>query len=266
MSALPFSLVIWVARGFAYPFRGLSFIAHNPRLLWYIVIPLTINTLLFAIFVWFMATHFQDWLSRLLPDKDTWYWAILFYLVLAVLAIVLMLIIAYAFTVIGNILMGPFNDVLSEKVELLYAGTGCDQPFAVKAFLADVVRSIIMEVSKLFFYLGGLMLLLVLHLIPLVGSMLYSGLIVIYTLYFLGWEYLDYSMERWKYTFRLKARTALTNAGAFIGFGAGAFLMLFIPLVNLMAFPVCAVGATLLYCDLRSDDRLPPAVNGSHKL
>jgi len=67
-------------------------------------------------------------------------------------------------------------------------------------------------------------------------------------------------MERWKYPFRRKLKTAATNISAYIGFGAGASLMLLIPLANLMAIPVCAVGATLLYCDLRSHSRVPQPV------
>ena len=40
-------------------------------------------------------------------------------------------------------------------------------------------------------------------------------------------------------------------------FGAGAALMLLVPLVNFLAIPVCVTGATLLFCDLRGLGRVP---------
>ncbi|HQO79256.1 MAG TPA: EI24 domain-containing protein, partial [Thermodesulfobacteriota bacterium] len=150
-----------------------------------------------------------------------------------------------------------FNDLISEKVERIYAGTGYEEAFSLKTVLADILRSIRVEIGKLLVYLAGLMLLLSLNLVPLVGSVFSGSLIMVYTLYFLGWEYIDYSMERWKYSLRLKLKTATANGSAFLGFGAGASLLLFIPLANLMAIPVCAIGATLLFCDLRKNHRLP---------
>jgi CysZ protein len=130
----------------------------------------------------------------------------------------------------------------------------------MKALLSDIGRSLKVQVAKVLVYLAGLAALFAIHLIPIIGTVFYPVLIFVYTLFFLGWEYCDYSMERWKYTFRQKLRASLKNAFAFAGFGAGASLMLFIPLANLMAIPVCAVGATLMFCDLRKEGRISAPV------
>ncbi len=260
---------VWAVRGFFYPFRGMRFLFQNPRLLVYIAVPVSINAVLFALLAWFLASYYPGLLQQLLPETNTWYWTILFYAALLLVGLVLVLVAVYAFTLIGNIILGPFNDFLSQKVELLYAGTGSDEPFSLRAIFSDSARSLKVEVGKLLLYLGGLIALLVIHCIPVAGSLFYGVLIMLYTLFFLGWEYCDYSMERWKYTFRQKVRTSTANAFAFVGFGSGASLMLFIPLANLMAIPVCAVGATLLFCDLKKEARIPqnmPGQNDRHGL
>ena len=251
---------LWTARAFFYPFRGLLFIFRHVSLVGYIAVPVAINTVLFALLAWVVGTQYPLWLEQLLPSKETWYWAILFYVLLVLLGLVLLLAGIYAFTLIGNIILGPFNDFISEKVELLYAGTANDEPFSMKALFSDIVRSLKVQVAKMLLYLAGLLALLVIHLIPIVGSVLYPVLILIYTLFFLGWEYCDYSMERWKYSFSQKRRTSFKNIFAFVGFGAGASLMLVIPLVNLMSIPVCAIGATLMFCDLRKEGQVSSPV------
>ena len=251
------STLRWMIQGFFYPFRGIAFIAHHRRLLWILALPFSLNAILFSVFFWFAVPRAWTGASGFLPGKDTWYGAIVYYVLIAVLAVLLAVVLIYAFTLLGNILLGPFNDLISEKVERIYAGTGYEEAFSLKTVLADILRSIRVEIGKLLVYLAGLMLLLSLNLVPLVGSVFSGSLIMVYTLYFLGWEYIDYSMERWKYSLRLKLKTATANGSAFLGFGAGASLLLFIPLANLMAIPVCAIGATLLFCDLRKNHRLP---------
>ena len=77
------------------------------------------------------------------------------------------------------------------------------------------------------------------------------------TLFFLGWEYLDFSMERWHLGFGAKRKLAFRNLGALLSFGAGAILLLLIPLLNLLAIPVCVIGGTLLICDLRDAGHTP---------
>ncbi|MHB8766960.1 MAG: EI24 domain-containing protein, partial [Deferrisomatales bacterium] len=112
--------------------------------------------------------------------------------------------------------------------------------------------------GRLALYASGFALLLLLHLVPPpLGQLAYGAGLGLFTLFFLGWEYLDYSMERWQFGFGQKRRAALRNAAVFVGFGAGAGLLLLIPLLNLLAIPVCVTGATLLFADLRRGGRLP---------
>jgi CysZ protein len=244
-------------RGFFYPYRGLKFLFRHPKLLSYAAIPFGINALLFWLFAWFVASRFGGWLERLVPSGDAWYWAVLFYLLLVLFSVVLILIVVYTFTLIGNLILAPFNDLLSEKVEWVYSGNRLEEPFRLRTFAKDLTRSLKAELGRMGLYLTGFVVLLSLNLFPPVGTAIYGVALPVYTLFFLGWEYLDYSMERWRFPFASKRKTAFRNAGAFLGLGAGSALLLLIPFVNLLAIPVCVTGATLLFCDLRAAGKVP---------
>lgn len=238
--------------GFVCPFRGLRFLFQHPRLLLYIAIPGIINAVLFSVVVWLVASRIGTWLTRFLPRGDAWYWTALFYLLVVIAGIALFLAVVYTFSIIGNLILGPFNDLLSEKVEQVYTDKDINDAWTLAAFFSDSIRSVKVEMGKLMLYLAGIAVLLLLNLLPLVGNAISGALMVLYTLLFLGWEYIDYSMERWRFSLRLKVQTTLRNARAFIGFGAGASLLLLIPIANMVAIPVCVTGATLLFCDIKT--------------
>lgn len=238
-------------RGFLYPFRALRFLASHRRLFWLIALPSAINAALFVAGAWYLLTHLGEWLGRFLPQADAWYWACLLYLLAGAAALIALVGSLLALSLIGNIFLGPFNEAISEKVEALVTGRPDEAPFQLRTFLNDLLRSLRTELAKAVFYLSGLLAILALNLIPLVGTALSGALIVPYTLFFFGWEFLDYSMERWRLDFRDKLRFAFTHALVFCSFGAGASLLVFLPVLNLATIPLCAVGATLLACDLR---------------
>jgi CysZ protein len=244
-------------KGYFYPFRGFRFLLGHPKLVTYVIIPFFINTLLYTGLVWFAASNFGGWMEKLMPQGDAWYWAALSAVLWILFAVVLLVVLVYTFTLVGNLLLAPFNDFLSEKVELLYTGHRLDEPFRLAALLKDVSRSLKAELGRLAMYLTAFLLLLPLNLFPPLGTAIYGGAFTVLTLFFLGWEYLDFSMERWHLRFSVKRKLAFGNAGVLLSFGAGSVLLLLIPLLNFLAIPVCVIGGTLLICDLRAAGRTP---------
>lgn len=237
--------------GFFYPYRGFRFLFRHPRLLSYVAIPFTINTLLYSGLVWFAGSRFSGWMDRLVPQGDAWYWVVITAVLWVLFAVVLLLALIYTFTLVGNLLLAPFNDFLSEKVERLHTGQHLDEPFNLGALLSDVPRSVKAELGRLVLYGVGVLVLLPLNLVPPIGTALYGVAFTLLTLFFLGWEYMDFSMERWRLGFGAKRKLAFGNLGVLLSFGAGAVLLLLIPLLNFLAIPVCVIGGTLLVCDLR---------------
>jgi len=243
--------------GFIYPFKGFRFLISSPRLIALAAIPVAINTLLYAFFAWYVYSRFGRWVEALTANGDAWYWAVLHYILIVFVSLFLIVFIFYTFTMVGNLILAPFNEVISEKVEALYSeGTARDTAFSIGLLLKDMGRSYKAEAGRLILYLSGFLLLLLLNLIPLAGQALYAFSIILYTFFFLCWEFLDYSMERCKLSFGDKKKLAFSNPALFLSFGAGAALLLFIPFLNLTAIPVCVTGATLLFSDMKKQGKL----------
>ena len=69
-----------------------------------------------------------------------------------------------------------------------------------------------------------------------------------------GLNALDIPMARHGYRFWEKRQLLWKNLSATLGLGAGNYLTLFIPFVNLALIPLAAVGATLVYLRIRKGD------------
>ena len=245
-------------QGFFYPYKGLKFIFSNPRLISFVAIPVVINALLYSLLIWYTQSKISGWIESLIPTGDAWYWAILSYVIIIIVGAIMLVMVFYTFTLVGNFILAPFNEIISERVELIYSGAGlAEQSFSLGDFFSDMIRSYKAEGGRLLLYLGGFLLLLLFNLLPGIGTVIYGVVATVYSLFFLCWEFLDYPMERWRLTFRLKRSFAFKNLIVFIFFGAGSACLLIIPFINLAAIPVCVVGATLLFCDLKESGRVP---------
>jgi CysZ protein len=247
------SLRVGAAASFRYPYRGLRFLFAHPRLLPYVGIPFAINTLLYAGIIWFAGSRFGRWVTALIPQGEAWYWSVAFYALWILFAAALFLLVAFTFTLLGSLLLEPFNDLLSEGVESAYTGQRRDEPFRLRVFWADAGRAFATGLRRTALWAPGAFALWA-------GSFFFwplTPLLALYTAFFLGWAYVDYTMDRWRFGFAAKRRTAWRNLSAFLSFGAGASLLLLIPLLNFLAIPACVAGATLLACDLRDAGRLP---------
>ena len=237
------------------PWQGARFMMKHPRLWTLALIPIVINTIVFTIFFWVTLKYFSGWLDTLLPQSQEWYWIVLTYLLMVLVSIVLLLAIVFTFTVTANILASPFNDSLSVQTELMTRG-GADVPFSIKLALKEAGRTIKEEVKKAVFYLLVVALLLLLNLLPLVGSVVYSILFSLFTIFWLGLSFLDYALARKGYRLGDKLKYVRRNARPVFGYGLGVFVGLFIPVFNLVFIPMAVVGGTLLYVSLGDLDNI----------
>ena len=235
--------------GFFLVFRGGRLLMNNPRLLKYIIIPFLINLAVFTLTIFLGLRFFQDVVSQLLPQGDAWYWAILYYAVWTIAVLITLVLIFFSFTVVGNLIASPFNELLSERTEDLLLGKSTDEPFALGAFLRDMGRAWLVELRKMAFFVLAMLGLLLLNLLPVIGTLLYGVLSVLLTLFFLGWEYLGFVQERKRASFGEQRRYLLQRKWLVSGFSCGVLLLLAIPFLQLLCIPMAVVGATLLWCE-----------------
>ena len=140
----------------------------------------------------------------------------------------------------------PFNDALSEAVEHILTG-GSPPPFSFKRMLADVVRTIRLEIGKVLLYAAivGPMF-LASFFVPGIGqviSIVGFGLTAI----FLGIDYVDWPAARRDWSVGDRVAFTRRQLPAVAGFGTGVWVLLFIPLVNLFFMPAAVAGGTMLF-------------------
>lgn len=244
------------SRGFFYPYRGLRLISRYPSLLRYIAIPFLINLVIFSLCVYFGLDFFSDTVVEQIPQGEAWYWAILYYAAWVVAVLVTAVLVFFTFTVVGNLIASPFNEILSERAEERLTGHSDDEPFSIKGFLADARRAMTVELRKLSCFVVGMAALLLLNLIPFVGPLLYSLSAIFFTLFFLVMEYLGFVFERKKLTFGQQRSFIFGRKFLALGFGAGVFCLLAVPFLQFLCLPLAVLGATQLWCDSSSDTSL----------
>lgn len=237
------------ARGFFYPFRGGRLLLKFPGLLRYILIPLVINILVFTGVVYFGFDLFNNVVTGLLPTGEAWYWALLYYLLWLVAIVVTAVVVFFVFTVVGNLLASPFNDLLSETVERKLAGETKEEAFSWRGFWREAWRVFVDESKKISVFVVVMLLLLLLNLVPAVGQLLYSVLAVLTTLFFLTVEYLGYAMNRHRLGFGEQRRFIFRRKFLSLGFGVGVMCILVIPFLQFLCIPVSVLGGTLLFLE-----------------
>jgi CysZ protein len=237
--------------GFFCPFRAGKFIKHHPTLLKYIIVPFFINFVVFSGAVYWGLSFFNSIVVHYIPQGDAWYWVILSYFLWTVAILVTMVLVFFGFTVVGAIIASPFNDILSEKTEELLTGLPNEEPFVFIIFLRDAIQTVADESKKIIIFVLLMLFLLPLNLLP-GGSLPYSALSILLTVFFLVVEYTGYVFSRKHQTFKDQKRFIFSHKFLMLGFGVGVMGVLAIPFLQFFCIPLGVVGATQLWHDLNS--------------
>lgn len=235
--------------GARFPARGLKTLAASPELLPWAVAPVLVALALLvaAGLLTIQGTPaLVHWLFPVAPTPLLGALRTAFTLTLGLFLFVAAALALYASVgVVGT----PFYDRLSQAVEDRARG-GPDEPFSWGVFARDVARSAWHSVLSLFLWLTVLLLLGVLSLVPVVGSLVEFVLSLFTTALFVSREMMDGTLSRRRMSYLDKLRFMRVHRAEVLGFGAVSALCLAIPLVNLVALPVCIAGGTLLVLDL----------------
>jgi CysZ protein len=240
--------------GFRAPFRGILFLGRHRTLWKYVWIPFLINVLLFAGLGVLFVIFYPKLIQTFMPYGDAWYWVFLRGLLWLVGSVLLLLFFLFAFVVVGNLIAGPFNDLLSEQVERTLLGDLTGDSPGFRDQLVQTGRTVMEEMKRLLFYISGCLVLLLLNLLPALGTLIYAGASGVWTLLFLALEFGDFYLCRHWIGFRQRWGKIWTHRWSSLGFGGGAAVLLFVPLLNLLLIPGAVTGATLLWVRLE-----PPA-------
>ncbi|MDH3622701.1 MAG: EI24 domain-containing protein [Myxococcales bacterium] len=245
------------ARGLSYAFQGVRFVYfQHPSLVRYWLFPILITAVaLFGVFYgagsyydalgdalwswlpdsWGQAT---GWVGALLAALR-WVIDLLLGLLLAVLGLVLVVILS-------SIVAAPFNDALSEAVEHILTGEPAP-PFSFKRMVADIVRTVRLELLKVLIYVAVVgPLFLASFLVPGIGQII-SLVGFALTAIYLGVDYVDWPAARRDWSVADRVGFVRRRLAAVAGFGTGVWVLLFVPLVNLFFMPAAVAGGTMLF-------------------
>ena len=235
-------------KGAGYLLRGLKMLP-DPAIRHFVIIPLLVNVLLFSGAIWLLMSQFDGWvdslLTQLLPD---WEWlAFLRYLLWPLLALVVLVVVYYSFTLVANLIAAPFNGLLAEKVENSLRGVRtADEGW--RGVLALVPRTLAREFAKIVYYLPRVLLLLLLTFVPVIG--LISPLLwFLFGAWMMSIQYCDYPMDNNKVSFSQMKLLLKERRLTSVGFGSLIQLGMMVPVLNLILMPAAVVGATLYWVE-----------------
>lgn len=241
---------------------GAGYFLKGFKLLWqpgiraFVVIPLLINILLFAVLTTLLVSQFDALFTWLATQLGSWLQWIL-WLLWVIVGVLWLLIYGYSFAIISNLIAAPFYGLLAEQVELHLRGEVQSEALTFSSLLALTARTLVREGQKLLYFLPRLLLVvlvsLILSFIPGFG-LLVPGLYFLWGAWSLALQNTDFAADNNKLSFADLRRRCAQRRGLSMSFGAVAVLASSIPLFNLLAVPAAVAGATALWVERLAGD------------
>lgn len=250
--------------GLTYPFRGIGFVYFkHPRLvkfwIWPVLITLALAGLVVAYVVYTTPEVLDAWMGAPDPDQHTIQRLAQagrrFLIVVVTLFVALLSLWGISLAV--PVLAAPFNDALSEEVELIRIGK-TPPPFSFSRLVREVWRTVRIEAAKLALYAAIMLpLFFAAFLVPGVGHAVYTVFGVVFTSLYYAIDYVDWPASRRGLGVRDRAALARNHLPVMLGFGLGVWVLVFVPFVNLFLIPAAVAGGTMLYLDLSKLGSVP---------
>ncbi|HMS33478.1 MAG TPA: EI24 domain-containing protein [Ignavibacteria bacterium] len=242
--------------GFFYPFKSIKLFFKYPKLIGYSIVPIVINLIIYgAIFFYtyrWIEGKSEDAVSNNVSSQ------ILFEIIqyfLKVFYFILVLVVCYfLFVIFGGIVSAPFNEKISKYIE--------EKIFIIKAdtalpFFKDAAASVVAELKKLLFYFSVMIPLLLMEFIPMIGGVITLVIGTGFSFFYNALDYLDYPLTRRMTGFREKLKIVNSKKSLSYGFGAMAFILTFIPVINVFMKPILVAAGTSLFYEKKYSDFKP---------
>lgn len=255
--------------GVSYLLRALRVFQTHKDLRPFVILPVVINTLLgivlYSTGMWWGFRFIKGWQQRLIdwlePNWLDVAVQVLSPVIQAGLVLILFAVLGLLLLQFGSILGSPFYGQLSEKVEILRTGrlATSSESMSAGGILKDIWRAVLFELKKLLLLAGGGILLLLANVIPGVGAVIATAGSISLAVLLVCLDMLDAPLERRRLGFRQKLIMIVRCFPASGSFGLVCLGLVSIPLMNLLAIPLCVSAGTLFFCDRMLGSSNPPA-------
>lgn len=239
--------------GFFYPFKSINFFLKHPKIITYSIVPFLINIFIYGtIFIlsykWIIG--YSGKITGAAEITSTWWQEFLNILILIISFILLLFICYLAFVTLSSLITAPFNEKISCIVEEIVTKEKVKYDVG---FWEDAWLSIKAELLKIIFYLTILFPIILLNFIPVIGSIFSTILGTLFSFFYNALDFLDYPMTRKFFNLRKKIKVVMSKKMLSIGFGACVFLLMFLPIINVLLKPVCVTAGTSLFFEKKYD-------------
>lgn len=233
-----------VLTGPQYLGQGLKLIL-SPGLRLFVLLPLTINLILFSGLIVLSMQQFSGWVDTFMPSLPTWL-SFLEYVLWPLFVVLVLLMVFFTFTLLANIIAAPFNGFLSEKVEVVVRGQDDFPPFSGAELMAMVPRTLGREMRKLGYFLPRAIALLILSFIPVL-NILAAPLWLVFGVWMMAIQYIDYPADNNKMSWPDMLAWLREKRWQSLSFGGITYLALLVPGLNIVMMPAAVAGATLFW-------------------
>ncbi len=251
--------VAQLLKGAGYPLRGLVMFLKHPRLVPPALVPMLVNvvllsalTVLFLVHGRGMLEYTPEWGWLNWPLLLVYYpiygvvWGIYALIDIAWLAwlgyLLWCALVGVLFVFVGPLVAWPLSEPLAGRAEVLLLGKRVEGKREKQSLVWSTLRALL-EMSMVLVLSVGC---LVLHLIPVIGSLVYF----VAAAWWLSFDCLCLSMIPRDYGLGEKISLLNANLGKVIGFGVVSGFLISVPVLNLVILPVVIVGGTILYVEL----------------
>jgi len=214
-----------------------------PGLRRYVLVPLAINGLLFALGIAYGARLVSTLIDAWLPDWLRWLdWLLWPLFVLLVLGAVF-----FGFSLVANLIAAPFNGSLAQAVETHLRGEPMSAPAGWSTALRELVAGLGAQLRRLVYFGLWSLPLLVLSWMPGLGLPAAALSWFLLGAWFMALQYTDYPMANHGLDFPAQRRLLGQRRWLALGFGIVVMGLTLIPVANFLAMPIAVAGATAMW-------------------
>jgi len=221
----------------------------------YFLWPIVLNILFFTTgfhFLGELSENLLIWTEHFIDFENWNFWGSDFlsktahFVLWIVLKIVIFLVLAFLGGHVVLILMSPILAIVSERTEQVLEGS--NYPLTYKQLVIDIARGIRISIRNFAFEILFIILLFGLSFVPILGFGS-SPILVLVSAYYYGFSFIDYNLERKKFSVSESVNYMKKNRGIVIGNGLLFAFILTIPFIGvaLSSFVaiISAVAATI---------------------
>ena len=129
-----------------------------------------------------------------------------------------------------------------------------EAPFAWSVAIGDAAQSFVHSILGLTAYILLAAPLLLVNVVPVVGSVLYAVCGFSLTSLFLARDLLDVPLSRRRMSFLHKVDYLRDHLWLCLGLGLGTTMLLLVPLLDLLVLPCSVLGGTLLFLAIELEE------------